>query len=74
MAAIAKVTSPSDRSVRPRSSTEGGATDIGGQGGIGQAAATEGDMVEAEVDEQEEDVIARDPRVAKSGQLSPRKR
>ena len=64
-AGIAKVTSPSDRSVRPLSSAEGDATDIAGQGGIGQAAATEGDMVEAEVDEQEEDVTARDPRAAR---------
>ena len=59
------MTSPSDRSVRPLSSTERGATDIAGPGGIGQAVATEGDAAEAEVDEQEEDVTARDPRVAR---------
>ena len=39
--------------------------DIAGQGGIGQALATEGDRHEAEVDEQEEDVAARDTRVAR---------
>ena len=58
------MTRPSDRSVRLLSLTEGGAAVIAGQGGIAQAAATEGDRPEAEVDEQEEDVTARDPRVA----------
>ena len=59
------MTSPSDRSVRPLSSTEGGAADIAGQGGIGQAEATKGDGINGEIDEQEEDVAARDPRVAR---------
>ena len=56
--------SPSDRSIRPLSSTEGGAADIAGQGGIGQEEATEGEKIN-EVDEQEEEVTARDPRVAR---------
>ena len=59
------MTSPSDRFVRLRSSSEGGATDIAGQEGIVQASAMEGDAFEAEVDEQEEDVFARDLRVAR---------
>ena len=59
------MTSPSDRTVRPLSSTEGGAADIAGQGGIGQAEATEGDGITGEIDEQEEAVAARDPRVAR---------
>ena len=56
--------SPSDRSIRPLSSTEGGAADIAGQGGIGQEEAAEGEKIN-EVDEQEEEVTARDPRVAR---------
>ena len=59
------MTSPSDRSVRPLSSTEGGAADIAGQGGIGQAEVTKGDGTNGEMEEQEEDVAARDPRVAR---------
>ena len=56
--------SPSDRSIRPLSSTEGGAADIAGQGRIGHEEAIEGEKID-EVDEQEEEVTARDPRVAR---------
>ena len=59
------MTSPSDRTVRPLSSTEGAAAHIAGHGGIGPAEATEGDGINVDIEEQEEDVAARDPRVAR---------
>ena len=63
-AGVAKAASPSNRSVRPLSSTNEGVQDIAGQGESSQAATAEGIAVEAEV-EPDEEIIARDPRVAR---------
>ena len=59
------MTIPSNReSVRPISSTNEGGKDIAGRGESGQAATAEGIAVGAEI-EIEEEVIARDPKVAR---------
>ena len=65
MAGIAKATSPSKRgSVRPLSSTNEGVQDIAGQSGSSPAARAGGIAVEAKVGI-DEDITARDPKVAR---------
>ena len=65
-AGVAKATIPSNReSVRPISSTNEGGQDIAGRGGSGQAATEEGIAVGDEVEVDEEEVTARDPKVAR---------